>query len=475
MISRGFDLRVLAVIFVVSRIVFRLLGIQFDTSPLDWFYQFLDPMLLKTDLIRSIVFLHAQPPAFNIFLGAVLALGHHIAPAIFALIYMAFGLMIVLLLYRLLRNLEVPRSISLGACTFFMLSPPVILFENWLFYTYPVTLFVVYSACLLYDYLDRPRKRTLMLFFITLSFIVLTRTLFHTVWFIAVAFWLIFMRRQHIKQIILCALAPFLLISAFHAKNLVIFRQANLSSWFGMNIAKMTLTVPFHTLNAEIEKGKVSAIVLIEPFGDPEEYQDFADFNVPTGVPVLDMQHKTTGYTNFNHIAYISVSQQYLTAARYLIFRYPHHYLLSIIKALYAFLQPCSDDAIFVHENRNRIICWTTVYEDVLCGNQMRSLWHATFTNRYGDTRIVHINFLFFVIPFIILWGLYRLWKSPPSLPKRTYLTYMYVIGTIMYVTVVGNALEMSENMRFRFLVVPFFYILFSLLFKQIINKTAKT
>jgi len=450
----------------------RSIGIQFDRTPLDWFYQFLDPLLLKNNLFESIVFLHSQPPGFNIFLGGVLALGKTPSVILFNLLYISMGLITVMLLHALLRYLEVPRTLSLAASIFFMLSPPVILYENWLFYTYPVTMLILLSAFLLYQYLERPRSSTLILFFSTLVLIILTRTIFHTLWFIAIIVWLLYLQRSRSKQILLCALAPFILISAVHTKNMILFQQTGFSSWFGMNIAKMTLTVPLHKLQEDIDKGVLSPIACLEPFGTPEEYHRFACFNTMTHIPALDMPYKSTGYPNYNHLGYLSVSQQYLKAARHLIIKYPHYYLLSVVKAIYAYLQPCSDRAIFVHENRSRIGIWTTIYEDYLLGNRLRSLWHTTFKNRYGQGRIVHLNFLFFTAPFIIGWSLYTLWKKKLHQSRTRCAVHLFLVSTIIYVTFIGNMLEMSENMRFRFLVVPFFYVLFCLFFKQIFKKS---
>ena len=42
--------------------------------------QYLDPLLLKSDLLKSLFYLHSQPPIFNLFLGIVLKLSqqfHH--------------------------------------------------------------------------------------------------------------------------------------------------------------------------------------------------------------------------------------------------------------------------------------------------------------------------------------------------------------------------------------------------------------
>lgn len=470
--SAQVDLFILSIVFIASRVLFRVAGISFDATPLEWFYQFLDPALLQNRLAESILYLHSQPPGFNFFLGCVLSAGKTHAPTIFSFLYMAMGLLLVVTVYTVLRYMAVPRILSLGATVFFLLSPPVILYENWLFYTYPVTMLLAISALLLNRYIKHKKTGTLLLFLSALTSIVLTRTLFHSLWLAAIIVWLLVVQKNRARQILLCSLLPLLVITTFHVKNIVLFRQIGLSSWVGMNIAKMTLAVPLKELEPAIDRGILSPIARLEPFQVPEAYHAFAPFDTVTTIPALDMQYKSTGYPNFNHIAYKTVSQEYLTSTLYLLRTYPQYYMLSIVKALYRYLQPCSDEAIFVNDNRLRIKPWTIFYENYLLGNVLRRVWHTTFTNRYGQTRIVHLNLLFIFFPFIVLWGSIALRNKNKQREHAAQLTHVFMIGTIFYVTFIGTALEMSENMRFRFLVVPFIYVLFCLFFKQFFKKT---
>ena len=79
-------------VFLISRIVFYLIGVRFDFQPLYFYLQIIDPRLLKTDLIRSIVYLHSQPPLFNLFLGIVLKLFANSFAFIFYVSYLLLGL-----------------------------------------------------------------------------------------------------------------------------------------------------------------------------------------------------------------------------------------------------------------------------------------------------------------------------------------------------------------------------------------------
>ncbi len=71
----------LAAVFLFVHAVYAVLGVSFDTGMLRMGWQLLDPGLLREDLLRGVYYLHGQPPAYNVFVGAVLKLAgeHHVA------------------------------------------------------------------------------------------------------------------------------------------------------------------------------------------------------------------------------------------------------------------------------------------------------------------------------------------------------------------------------------------------------------
>lgn len=467
------DLAIVCVSFVSTRVFFRVVGIEFDATPLSWFFQILDPLHLQTDLVRSLIYLHSQPPGFNLFLGLIMLVSGGCKVWLFARVYEIIGLTSIIAIYLIGRRLDIPRLVCLLAPILFMITPPAILYENWLFYTLPVMSMLVISAVFLQLYIARRHLLHGMIFFALLAGIVCTRTLFHTAWFIIIAAAMIIRSRENWKKTILCAVLPFLVIAGLHLKNFVLFGQVNLSSWFGMNIAKMTLSIPMEKMKPLTDSGKVSQIVLIEPFQSPEAYASFARFDTTTGIPVLDQPYKSTGYVNFNHVGYLAVSREYGLATSALMRKYPAYYGLSVTKALYKYLRPCSDSTIFPGENRYRIAHWVTAYHRYLVGDILKNVWSATFTNRYGQMRTIHLNFLYVFLPIVILWALYlsTRGRQKHGVPSDKMAVYRFMTFNLIYVTVIGNLFEMSENMRFRFLVLPFIYIFIMSMFKYFFNK----
>jgi hypothetical protein len=245
-----------------------------------------------------------------------------------------------------------------------------------------------------------------------------------------------------------------------------------------MNLIKMTFTVPRHLLRQEIKNGRVSGIAKLMPFQSPEVYQEFLPVYTATGIPVLDNTYKSTGAINFNYDGYRAVSTQYFTAARRLITRYPRFYCQSVIKAVYQFLRPCSDSIIFSGHNRRIINGWVTAYETYLLGDILKNIWQTTFTNRFGQQRTIHMNLLYLFIPALYLFGILiasRKFRSL-GLSRNQMLTFRYLMFNIGYISLAGNLFDASENMRFRFIIVPFLYIIIGMFITYcIIKYSSKT
>ncbi len=471
-VTRTYLYVILLIVFAASRFVVYELGVRFDASPMYWFFQILDPVHLQTKLWQSLFYLHSQPPGFNFLIGLTLNSTPGYESFTLRTAYLLTGLLMVLGFFFILEKLRISRYVSVPLAIFFMISPPVILFENWLFYTYPTTLLLLAAAIFLYLYFERHTWTPLALFFITLGAIIIMRSLFTAVWFVIIFIGVLLHDRKNARTIVVCALPPLLFVACLHVKNQLIFQQPTLSSWFGMNLMKMVSTVPQEKIDAHIELGEVSAIVRVQPFGTPEQYRKFAVFDTTTGIPVLDTWYKSSGFPNYNHIGYVSVSRQYLGAARFLIQKYPAHYGLSVIKACYAYLRPSCDSIIFRGNNRERLNGWITIYQNYVLGDALKTVWQTTYTNRFGQQRVVHINLLYVFIPLLYIWCfISALRPHRARLDKAGTVFVQFVAFCIVYVTIIGNLIDVSENMRFRFLLVPFTYIVLALMLNTLIKK----
>ena len=89
--------------FVLSRAVYFAAGVRFDAQPLEHFFQFLDPELMKHRLLESLYYMHTQPPGFNLMVGLVVKLFPDSYAPVLQAIYLLCGFSLCFTLCRLLR------------------------------------------------------------------------------------------------------------------------------------------------------------------------------------------------------------------------------------------------------------------------------------------------------------------------------------------------------------------------------------
>ncbi len=457
--------------FALARIVCFILGVRFDVRSLDYYWQFIDPELLRTNLLESLYYLHSQPPLFNLFLGVVLKLfpGHE--AIVFHIIFLASGLTLSISLYLLMSSLGLSSRLSSALTIIFVVSPSCVLYENFLFYTYPIATVLCLSALMLHRCLKSGRFYHLVVFFALLASLVLTRSLFHVAWFVVLALLLIWYQRRNWKRIALAASVPFLLCFLMYAKNAYEFGSFSGSTWFGMNFARLTTwRLPLDERYSLIAQGKISTLSLVKPFRTLETYQ--RHFHValaePTGIPVLDQIQKSSGAPNLNNLTYISISKRYWTDALYVLSHYPGTYIGSLFESLLIYFIPTSSYS-FLKDNRQEIGIFDKAYNLLFCG-QLQYEKEITDDRRFLNMGLfTALGYLIVIIyGFLLLKQAFR--RRPISFPYA--LTLLFIWSNLVYVTVVGNAFELGENNRFRFMVDPLFLALLGLALKHRFKKT---
>src|SRR5580698_4457485 len=70
-LAAGVWQNVVLAVFLLSRIAYFAAGFRFNATPVAEFWQMIDPELMRTDLLRSIWYLHMQPPGYNLAVGVV--------------------------------------------------------------------------------------------------------------------------------------------------------------------------------------------------------------------------------------------------------------------------------------------------------------------------------------------------------------------------------------------------------------------
>src|SRR5262249_18396036 len=139
------------------------------------------------------------------------------------IIYIIFGIILSSSLFLLMIRLKISLALSSVLTVLFVVSPSCVLYENWLFYTYPVMTLLCLSALFLHRFLSSTKILDGVLFFTLLSIISLIRSLFHISWFILLLVIILVYQRRHWKKIVAVAFIPLMAIFLLYIKNLYLF------------------------------------------------------------------------------------------------------------------------------------------------------------------------------------------------------------------------------------------------------------
>ncbi|MBZ0273030.1 glycosyltransferase family 39 protein [bacterium] len=480
---------VIAAAFAISRVAYFLAGVRFDVSTLAWYWQYIDPALLRDDLLSSLWHLVTQPPLFNLFLGLVLKIAGGAAPLAFASIYKFAGLAGAIALFALARRLGASRSAALAAALVFSLSPAYVLYENYLFYSLPIALTLVAAAWFLHRAVARGCSKNALAFSGLCAGIALTRSLFILPWMLAAIFLLVAATRDHAperkKRMAIAASLPFLLVFGWYAKNLAMYGEFTASAWLGMNMANaITVRVPKEVRLELAKAGAISPVSLIYPFNPISVYARVLPPPPLTDVPLLDEERKTTDAINYHNLGYIAVSKTYARDAFGLIARFPGTYAASVANGLATTFRPPST-YVFLKDNRAHVIALDRAYNLVTQGSwpdadapaDAGGTGDASSAAGAGNAnanspRAPGIAWLHVLLyPGVVIFAARSAWRERRSNAPRA-STLAFCAFNIAYVIVLGNLLDNAgEGMRFRFLVEPTAYALAAALISDIARR----
>ena len=244
-------------------------------------------------------------------------------------------------------------------------SPAALLYENWLFYTYPEALLVTVVGLAVFRWVDTGRQAWLVTVGVSAMALVLTRSLFHPLWYLAVAGLAWLGRRPARRRHGLLALGlPFLLVVAVVAKNQVLFGTPGLSSWLGMNLWRVsTEQLPDATRQQMLADGRLHPQSALQSFQTYDRYAPLVRPCTPDhpDIAVLAQPRKSTGWVNYNFECFLPIYRQAqrdaLAAAR----ADPGSTLASQVASWHLSLLPASDYP-YLTINRDKISRYEYLY-----------------------------------------------------------------------------------------------------------------
>ncbi|RLE19507.1 MAG: hypothetical protein DRJ61_09080 [Acidobacteria bacterium] len=438
----------LAGVFIVERIILAIAGIRFNIDALSWYWQILDPVLLREQLFESVFFLHAQPPLFNLVVGIALKLASGEATWLLHGLFLCLGLGLALVLFVGLLELNWPPRTAALAVAVAALTPGWIVYEHWLFYDFPVLFFLAVACVALLRFARMGGWGNLGIFVSAVATIALTRSLFHLVWVVvSIGILLVVQPRLRVWRAVTVLLLPVVLVAGWYAKNQVIFGFFGPSSWLGLSLAK-TATARLDPVDREalVSSGVLSPYALVKPFSPLERYEAADGRRFPDSeIGVLGQRVKSSGSFNFNHRGFVDVSARCRTDALEVIVRRPAVYVKSVGTAARRFFS----SAVAFPPFLDNLVVMAPVFQ----------LGEKT----WSSPPVVVASFLgALLISVFGAFGAFRQGRRGECGVR------LWVIWTLVWVLVVGSLVEVGENHRFRFLVTPLVWLTLADAFRRL-------
>lgn len=462
----GRDLAIVIALFLSSRGLYAWLGLEFDASTLPTYMQFIDVELLKTRLLESLWYYHANPPMLNLVAGVGLKLFGEQAHVFFSLVFHLLGLAAAICVYALTLRLSSAPPAAVIATGLMVFSPSFVLYENWLMYSFPAAVLLTLSAWMLCRYVDTHQTKWCAALFVVLALLLLTRSLFHLAWMVLIALLLVACMWDRRREVLFAALAPILVVVLWYGKNYYYFGVFSGSSWMGLGLSNIsTLVATREELQPLVADGRVTPFALVSRYHQMDRL--FTSQQLPpTGVPVLDEIKKSNGIYNFNSQQVIAVSRDYTRDAVTVIRTYPFSYVVGLTISNRLFFSPSNMNVYFSLPNRAAVKPMERLFNPLLygVGATPKVLEQPHFG--FNKESFLEVNTSRLLIAFWVLLLAYGytqarqalLGKDPERRPRAIVLGFIVV--TALYLYVVGTALELAENYRYRFLIEPLFFVL---------------
>lgn len=430
-------------------------GAAFPQPGWDWFWQTLPAEALRGDLWRSLLFLHDQPPLFNLLGG----MAHAVAPdtplrflhGFYVLLGAAMSGMMVTVTHTLLGGQARPRTVLVIALLL-AANPALLLFEAYPFYTLPSAFLVVAALwCLCRATRGATaawRVRWSIAFVLALNLLILMRSLYHLVVLVPAIALVCVLAGERWRRVLVATLVVSLLSLGWYGKNAAIFGFFGGSSWLGLNLWKIATWTTSDEEEAELRgelreaarRGEVHpAVALVQDFEKPSRYRRFG-FVDTSDVATLQRDD----HHNLNIISIAALHQD--EAVRY-IRRNPLRYLRNVGIAYATF---CAPSSVYKHLDRNarhlgwhepavsRVVLGQGLFDRL--GWPMGSFWLVIIPLALGGYAIV----------------LVRRFRARGTGWRATLAHESPMLATaalIGYTVAVSSLLDCGENLRFKFLV----------------------
>ena len=250
-------------------------GQRLSTVPLESQWQLLPLDTLSAHPVRSVWYLHIQPPLWNLAVGVLARWSPFSLAVSIQLLMLASGCALAACVTATLRNLGVTRGPALALTALGTLNGGMLLAGFRPQYELPVAALL---ASLVWLATRRPGERsprTLLWFSALLTALVLTRSVYHPVLVPAALGLLWFAHARHVsRRVVLIAWAiPLVLVGGWLIKNEVLFGTPTMASWGGMNVLRSVApAIDSDRMEELYRDGTIGPVAAFGPFGGASDY-----------------------------------------------------------------------------------------------------------------------------------------------------------------------------------------------------------
>jgi hypothetical protein len=410
---------------------------------------------LLDDLWGSLLDLHAQPPGLNLLFGLALRASARFRVSVEALLqpaWFAAGAVSLAALSALAGRLlrPWPRRVVL---LLVVLNPYLYAALHQLFYTALEVLFLGLGAILAAWWLERPGPGRLAAALAPAVLLVLTRSLFHPLWFVLLLALLLALGRAAGAprgRLAAVAAAALLLVAAWPLKNLVRFGFFGTSSWSGLSLARGLPTgepllpsgyparLAAFARNGPLDPAAAAAARALVPVR-------FVDR------PTLAILEKPDGSPNWNHHAILPLSRDLGAAARERLLRDPGVLPLKAIDFYlngYAIYEARWPYGRGLAPEATAAPGWFAVYEAIVF-QPFRA---------YDPSRTRASTGFALVVPVVLAAALVRLWRRRGrwGTGERTIAVLLF---SVLWVLALVLLVDGPEGNRVRFSTEPYLFV----------------
>jgi hypothetical protein len=289
-------------------------GERFSVSYLFDTWQLVPWETLSTDPIRSVFYLHTQPPLWNLVLGVLGWMSPASDSLTIQMLMLILGAAAASIAALLAQRLGLGRRFATLAALLATLHPEVLrlaFFPNYELAVAVLLLGLLLASTYIGDV--NATHRALMVVTCLATAIVLTRSLYHPVWLglCLLLVWLGARRLISGRQASIAAAVPIVLIGGWVVKNELLF-GTSISSWTGMNLQRSTIPIMSRQELDDMQRdGTVSAIADVRAFSPYEVYEPLMAPCEPRHRHVaVARAEAASGTSNFNYECFLPVYEQ---------------------------------------------------------------------------------------------------------------------------------------------------------------------